>query len=175
MMRHVAGGTMLAGLVLLSITGCGSVRSYAPAATAGAPGATGSAGAPTAAAGLVVVAASFTAPFVAGPAAIVSGTAECDLHGGTTTIVEGTEGWTPSGSSTTIAVQWGAARLTTAGGAWAGRWAGVIYPGLRDEITGWYRGTGAYTGLTYTVHITGSLGRYTLEGLIYPGEPPTWP
>jgi hypothetical protein len=143
-------------------------------------------------------------PVVAGPAAIVAGTEVCAFEGGTTTTVEGTErlrdaratctdtmndprvsgsavltfnydGWTPPGSSQSIAVQWGTGRLSTTGGMWDGRWAGVIYPELRDDITIWYRGTGAYAGLVYTAHVVGSTGRYTFEGLIYPGAPPAWP
>jgi hypothetical protein len=91
---------------------------------------------------------------------------------GTDALTFNYDGWTPSDSAMSIAVQWGSARLVAAGGAWEGHWAGVIYPDLRDDITAWYRGTGAYTGLTYTAHITGSLGSYTIEGLIYPGVPP---
>ncbi len=149
--------------------------------------------------------ASSATPVVAGPAAVISGTEVCgSFDGGTTTTAGGTEqlrgavatctatmndprvsgtdvvtfnydGWTAPGGAQSIAMQWGAGRLTTPGGTWEGDWAGVIYPGLRDDITLWYRGTGAYAGLTYTAHLTGSMGRYVYEGLIYPGTPPTWP
>jgi len=71
-----------------------------------------------------------------------------------------------------LAVQWGTGRLENDGGAWQGRWTGVIFPGLRDDITLWYAGSGTYQGLIYYAHVTGSVGSYTVEGLIFEGSLP---
>lgn len=143
-------------------------------------------------------------PLIAGPAAAVTGTEDCSFTSGAPIVTGGTErlrgatgtctdkandprvtgtteltwsydAWSPGRDDGTIGVQWGEAKLTGPAGAWTGRWAGVILPGLRDEITVWYRGTRAYKGLTYMLHVTGSLGAYSTEGVIYPGGPPAWP
>lgn len=80
------------------------------------------------------------------------------------------DAWGDGGGA--LAVQWGEGRIETAGGTWEGRWSGVVFPGLRDEITLWYRGGGGYVGLTLYLRITGSTGHYDVEGLIFPVEPP---
>ena len=69
-------------------------------------------------------------------------------------------------------MQWGEGRLETGGGTWEGTWSGVVLPGLRDEITLWYRGSGGYDGLTLYLRVTGSAGDYDVEGLIFPAELP---
>lgn len=138
----------------------------------------------------------------AGPATVVFGTESCrgitpateaqgveTLHGrdatmecvdnvsdprvsGTVSLTFNYEAWTTDLTGGWVGVQWGDVKLEQADGAWTGFWSGVIYPGLRDDVAIWYRGSGAYDGLVYTAHASGSLGDYQLEGLIYPGEFP---
>jgi hypothetical protein len=69
-------------------------------------------------------------------------------------------------------VQWMDIRIENDGGTWEGRLTGVAsMPEPGDIIVGWYRGTGDYTGLTYFEQITGA-GPWTIQGLIFAGEPP---
>lgn len=69
-------------------------------------------------------------------------------------------------------VQWGTQRLENAGGAWEGRATGVGSSDRGDVIVNWYEGTGGYEGLGYFELWTGS-GPWTIQGLIFPGDPPT--
>jgi hypothetical protein len=69
-------------------------------------------------------------------------------------------------------VQWMDGRIEIDGGTWEGRLTGVAsMPEPGDIIVGWYRGTGDYSGLTYFEQITGA-GPWTIQGLIFAGEPP---
>ena len=69
-------------------------------------------------------------------------------------------------------VQWAEVRLENDGGTWEGRLAGVAsLPRPGDIIASWYRGTGDYAGLSYFEQWTGP-GPWTVQGLIFPGEPP---
>lgn len=147
-------------------------------------------------------------PQAFGPATLVAGEMACSLFSGPTTTneigtVEGREGRVEcsyelndprvTGESTetwlsdrweddnggTILVQWGTARLENADGAWEGSYTGA-YNGETDTITYWYRGTGAYEGLTFHAWLTagpriGPRPTWLMEGIIYPGEPPELP
>ena len=66
-------------------------------------------------------------------------------------------------------VQWGTARLASAGGAWEGRPTGVYSSDLGDTIVCWWTGTGGYAGLTYFELVTG-IGPWTIQGQIFPGS-----
>jgi hypothetical protein len=69
--------------------------------------------------------------------------------------------------------QWATVRLENAGGAWEGRLSGVAtLPGRGDIITIWYRGTGDYAGLTFFELDTGKGGSWTIQGQVFPGDPP---
>jgi hypothetical protein len=70
-------------------------------------------------------------------------------------------------------VQWATVRLENEGGAWEGRLTGVAsVPDVGDIIEIWYTGTGGYAGLSYFEQWT-KADPWTLQGLIFPGEPPT--
>jgi len=78
-----------------------------------------------------------------------------------------------------IGTQWGAGRLENAGGTWQGVAEG-IYDERGDVVITWYKGTGAYAGLSFFELVTrkdvfgptAELG-YGNYGLIFPGDPPT--
>jgi len=139
-------------------------------------------------------------PVVLGAATLVKGTAECSPTFGTdTTDADGTEhmrdgsvacsyamndprvtgGTTHSWSldawsddqGESVLFQWGTSRLETEGGIWEGTYRGTTNERTGDSLSHWYRGTGAYEGLTFHVMFTG-FGPWDLEGVIYPGEPP---
>lgn len=69
-------------------------------------------------------------------------------------------------------VQWGTSRLENDGGAWVGNAGGVYSSDRGDMIAIWYRGTGDYEGLGYFELWTGS-DPWTIQGLMFPGDPPT--
>jgi hypothetical protein len=69
-------------------------------------------------------------------------------------------------------VQWGTVRLENAGGAWEGRLSGVYSSVAGDSIVVWYKGTGGYAGWAYRELVTGT-GPWTIQGQIFPGDPPT--
>jgi hypothetical protein len=88
--------------------------------------------------------------------------------------------WTRLSDDKTILIQWGTSRLTTDGGSWDGTNSGA-YDGDVDTMSYWYRGRGAYKGLTYHAWLTeGPLEdtrqwAYKVEGIIHPGTPPDLP
>jgi hypothetical protein len=77
-----------------------------------------------------------------------------------------------------IGTQWGSGRLENADGTWQGVASGV-YDDVGDIVVTWYKGTGAYAGLSYFELVTRNdlfgpvteLG-YGNFGLIFPGDPP---
>jgi hypothetical protein len=71
------------------------------------------------------------------------------------------------------AVQWGTARLENDGGAWEGTGSGVWSSDRGDILAIWYKGTGAYEGLSYFELWTGRYEPWKIQGLIFPGDPPT--
>jgi hypothetical protein len=71
------------------------------------------------------------------------------------------------------AVQWGTSRLENAEGAWEGTGSGVWSSDRGDIIAFWYKGTGAYEGLSYFELWTGRYEPWTIQGQIFPGDPPT--
>ena len=92
--------------------------------------------------------------------------------GGTETASWNIDLW-GSPESTFSLVQWGTSRLENAGGAWQGWGSGVAsQPGYGDIIAFWYAGTGDYAGLSYLEQWTGS-DPWAIQGLIFPGDPPT--
>jgi hypothetical protein len=78
-----------------------------------------------------------------------------------------------------IGTQWGSGRLENADGTWQGVASG-IYDDGGDIVVTWYKGTGAYAGMSYFELVTrndlfgpvAKLG-YGNFGLIFPGDPPT--
>ncbi len=77
----------------------------------------------------------------------------------------------------TVGVDWGTRRLVNEGGAWEGSIIGVVFPGPRDEMTFWLKGSGGYAGLTYYMHV-GAVATidangmsYSFEGIIFEGSP----
>lgn len=82
--------------------------------------------------------------------------------------------WGTADHSNGALVQWGTVRLVNAGGAWEGRATGVYSSERGDTIAHWYTGTGKYAGLSYFELWTGGLdGTWTIQGQIFPGNPPT--
>jgi hypothetical protein len=75
----------------------------------------------------------------------------------------------------TVVVEWGTTRLENAGGAWEGTWTGAGWGSANaTSVSGWLIGSGAYAGYTYYVHVYGpSEPPYQIEGIIFPGSPPT--
>ena len=72
------------------------------------------------------------------------------------------------------AVQFGQYRLENEGGTWEGTFAGMIYSGgIIEDASAWLVGAGGYAGLSYYFHFNGSNGTYQMDGLIFPGSPPT--
>lgn len=145
-----------------------------------------------------------------GPATLVNGEVSCFISfGGTTTDADGTmharhgaaqctftmnDPRVTGESSDTwlsdrwvgeqdrrVLIQWGSTVLKTPGGSWTGTYSGS-WDGSDDYISYWYRGSGAYKGLTF--HAWLMTGPTTpqeeapwnrlVEGIIYPGEPPTF-
>jgi hypothetical protein len=88
--------------------------------------------------------------------------------------------WGATSDSFGSGTQWGPTRLETAEGAWQGTGSG-IFDAKGDVIAMWYRGSGAYTGLTYFELLARSdlfalaVGEvtYGVFGQVFPGEPPT--
>ncbi len=70
-------------------------------------------------------------------------------------------------------VQWGTARLENDGGAWEGTGSGVWSSDRGDILAIWYKGTGAYEGLSYFELWTGRYEPWKIQGQIFPGDPPT--
>jgi len=68
-------------------------------------------------------------------------------------------------------VQWGTTRIENAAGAWEGTGSGAASTAPGDIIANWYKGTGAYAGLSYFALWTGT-GPWTIRGLVFPGDPP---
>jgi hypothetical protein len=77
------------------------------------------------------------------------------------------------------ATQWGTYSLVNDGGSWAGTWAGIAYPDVAgspapiEDASVWLVGSGGYGGLGYYFHFNGSNGTYEIDGLVFPGSPPT--
>ena len=74
-------------------------------------------------------------------------------------------------------VQWSRRMvLRNDGGSWDGTYAGFYTPDTGDMIVIWYRGTGAYEGLSYVQWIEAPPGHVTggteVLGLIFPGPIP---
>jgi hypothetical protein len=77
-------------------------------------------------------------------------------------------GWSDVG-----AIQWGYARISNDEGTWNGTWSSTVQEGGEQVILGWYEGTGAYEGWSYTETQQGEYqqSRETF-GIVYPGTPP---
>ncbi len=72
------------------------------------------------------------------------------------------------------AVQFGRYRLENEGGSWEGTFAGMIHSdAVIEDASAWLVGAGGYAGLSYYFHFNGSNGTYQMDGLIFPGSPPT--
>ena len=71
------------------------------------------------------------------------------------------------------AVQWGTARLENDGGAWEGTGSGVWSSDRGDILAIWYKGIGAYEGLSYFELWTGRYEPWKIQGQIFTGDPPS--
>ena len=69
-------------------------------------------------------------------------------------------------------VQWVTARLENTEGAWEGTGSGVASSDRGDIMVFWYKGTGAYEGLSYFELRTGRNEPWKIRGQIFPGDPP---
>ena len=73
-----------------------------------------------------------------------------------------------------VAAEWGTTRTENADGAWEGTWTGASWnDGNATSVSGWLTGSGAYEGYTYYFHAFGPSTPYQVEGIIFPGLPPT--
>lgn len=73
-----------------------------------------------------------------------------------------------------VAAEWGTTRLENPGGAWEGTWTGASWDnGNATSVSGWLVGSGAYAGYTYYFHTDGEGMPFRVEGVIFPGSPPT--
>lgn len=80
-----------------------------------------------------------------------------------------------------IIIQWGDTVLKTESGSWKGTYSGS-WDGGEDYISFWLRGSGAYKGLTFHAWLVvgpatpqgEAVWNRLVEGIIYPGEPPTF-
>ena len=75
-------------------------------------------------------------------------------------------------------IEWGSPRrIENEQGAWVGSWAGVYTSETGDMISIWFKGTGAYEGLSFYEWIEAPPGQvgagYPVVGVIFPGSPPT--
>lgn len=93
---------------------------------------------------------------------------------GTVTGTWNSDRWGPSvydGAMT----QWGTATLTNEQGTWAADYAGAFASPVGDILVRWWRGTGAYDGLTFFMWTAGSepgVASFEVGGIIFPGDPP---
>jgi len=73
-----------------------------------------------------------------------------------------------------VAAEWGTTRMENADGAWEGTWAGASWNnGYATSVSGWLTGSGTYVGYTYYFHVYGPSMPFQVEGIIFPGQPPT--
>jgi len=74
----------------------------------------------------------------------------------------------------TVGLEWGRFELKNAAGAWKGSFTGAIWDSLEaSDLTFWSVGSGAHAGYTYYQHIRTIGTADVLEGIIFPGPPPT--
>ena len=77
----------------------------------------------------------------------------------------------------TVGLMWGTSELENAGGTWKGTYTGGLWDQdsalNRSDGTFWSVGSGAYAGYTYYQHLTATGDSVTVEGIIFPGPPPT--
>ena len=73
-----------------------------------------------------------------------------------------------------VAAEWGTTRVENAGGAWEGTWTGASWnAGNATSVSGWLVGSGAYAGYTYYFNVHGPMMPFRVDGIIFPGSPPT--
>jgi hypothetical protein len=75
-----------------------------------------------------------------------------------------------------VGFHWGTLRITNADGAWEGSWSGAYWDGPESETDNWswMIGSGAYEGLTLSLHFRGhAIQPADLEGVILAAPPPT--
>jgi hypothetical protein len=186
-------GCLLIGLTLvITLVGCASAAASPSPTTVATPTPNTSAtSVPTA----------IATPIAYGPVSVFTGSESCNVSQGTvTTDPDGTgharggsaqcadttndprlsgaadgtweaDAWGPALTPTAL-VQWGSPRLVNDGGAWEGRLTGVFSTAGGDMYTVWYAGTGGYAGLAAFELMTGR-GPWTIQGQVFPGEPPT--
>ena len=77
----------------------------------------------------------------------------------------------------TVGLEWGTFQVENAGGTWTGTYTGALWDQdsalSRSDGTFWSVGSGAYAGYTYYRHIQTTGDSVAVEGIIFPGPPPT--
>jgi hypothetical protein len=77
----------------------------------------------------------------------------------------------------TVGRAWGTSQLENAGGAWTGTLAGGFWDWdlalTRSDLNLWLVGSGPYAGWTYYQHVRATGSSNVVEGIIFPGPPPT--
>jgi hypothetical protein len=152
----------------------GSPPVVSPAATPGRVAwVTGTATCPTADLGSGSTDAAGVQHFRNGTFKCVTTTSDARVSGRHSTTTWNADWWGSPDLSRGELVQSATVHLENAGGAWEGRLSGVAsLPERGDIIIIWYKGTGGYAGLSYFEQWTGT-DPWELQGLIFPGEPPT--
>jgi hypothetical protein len=73
-----------------------------------------------------------------------------------------------------VGPEWGTSRLENAGGAWEGTCTAAAWSDFNaSAVSCWLVGSGAYEGYTYYAAISTSGFSAEVEGIIFPGSPPT--
>jgi hypothetical protein len=74
-------------------------------------------------------------------------------------------------------VGWGTGKLVNDGGSWVGTYTETYSTRNGDLLMWWWKGEGGYDGLAYVMYAVipneDVAWTYPVQGLIYPGEPPT--
>ncbi len=73
-----------------------------------------------------------------------------------------------------VGSEWGTMRIENSGGVWEGSVSGAAWAnGNASSVSGWLVGSGGYAGYTYYIRMTNSGLSGTVEGIIFPGTPPS--
>jgi len=85
--------------------------------------------------------------------------------------------WNLDGTGSSFAVQWGTGRITNAGGSWDGTFSAAYNDSTGDVLYAWFKGAGGYAKLSYVMWERLAPAEvswtYPVQGMIYPGSPPT--
>ncbi len=190
--RRIVWCSLIGALAGVLVGGCGGSASPSPTSI------------PTVTPTVIPTEAASPTSVTYGGATVVTGIEKCDLKEGTTeTAADGTlhaRGWTltcddsstdprVSGAATYVwnydfwgsprsfaHVQWGTGRIVNSDGAWDGTYTGSFTAETGDLILFWFKGTGAYAGLSYGMWAITPLSEagltYPVHGIVFPGSPP---